>query len=75
MTRKELGQKIKATRKEHGLSQKEVAEELKLSTGKLSRIENGVSMIGMSKLEKFVALCGIDLEEFLEIRGDNNDGA
>ena len=66
MTREELAQKIKATRKELGISQSKCAEYLGISKRKLAGIESGVEMIGINTLEKFVDLCGVELEDFLK---------
>ena len=61
-----LGQRLQKARKESGLSQEELAEQLGVSRQAVSKWENGVSDPSTSNLIALAKLYGLSAEELLE---------
>ncbi len=62
----EIGQKIKAFRKQRQLSQMELAERINVSFQQVQKYENGKSQITMLRLAAITQALNIPITEFLE---------
>lgn len=61
--KKELGEKIKRSRKKSGFTQEKLAETIDISSRNLSNIEQGLSYPKPETLEKIVQTLGISTQE------------
>lgn len=60
----ELGRRLKSLRLEKGLTQEEVAHEVKFSRDHLSNIENGKHPINIKNLYKLATYFEVDMKHF-----------
>ena len=63
-TKKQIGARIKALRKQAGLTQEQLAERVGLDTRHLSRLEVGRHFPSLDSLEKIAAALNVPLVEF-----------
>ncbi len=68
---KVIGQRIKTLRKEHLLTQEELAESLNISTEHLSRIETGSYRPSLNLIEKICDILSVDESDLMF--GTKND--
>lgn len=66
-----VNEKIRFLRENNNWSQEEMAEKLGMSTNGYSKIERGETHLTISKLEKIVAVLGIDILELMSL-GERN---
>ena len=59
-----IGRKLRALRKAHALSQREVADAIGLPQSNLSRIENGKQRLNLTVLAKMLAIYETSIQEF-----------
>jgi len=72
---KKESQFIKTQRRARGLSQMEMARQLGISQSHLSKIENGLSQIGIREWFNFCEICGISANLYQEfIKPDHDQG-
>lgn len=64
---RELGDQMRRRREDTGLTLRELARTLGISTSRLSRIENGMAQIGEVELTHYLAHVGATLTETLEL--------
>lgn len=65
LTKKQLGQKIAALRKQKDLSQEDLAQMIKISRPSLAQIELGNRSIDIIELKQFSMVLGFSLDEFM----------
>lgn len=68
-----IAEKLKSLREEHNMSQEELAYQLNLHPGSLSRIENGKVYITLPNLVKICDLFNIPLKDFFDINFVSED--
>lgn len=61
-----VGANIKAARESRGLTQRYVAESVKMETVSLSRIERGVALPSLATLDKLAATLGVPLGQLVD---------
>jgi len=59
-----IGRKLRALRKSHALSQREVADAIGLPQSNLSRIENGKQRLNLTVLAKMLVIYETSIQEF-----------
>jgi transcriptional regulator with XRE-family HTH domain len=64
--RKEIGRRIRSTRRSKELTAQNVAKKAKVSTGYLSEVERGLSPVSVDKLRSIASVLGVDLNFVLE---------
>lgn len=64
-----IGAQIRQARNERGLSQKELAKQTDISTGRISRYENGESPAPLPELEQIANALGLGIQEFTTSSG------
>ncbi|KLV08556.1 MULTISPECIES: HTH-type transcriptional regulator PuuR [Photobacterium] len=64
MDNEAIGNKIASLRKEHGMSQRELAEKAHMTNSAISSIENGKVSPSVSSLQKIVNVFSLSLSEF-----------
>lgn len=57
--KKEIGQKIKAIRKDHGLSQDKLAEQMDVERNQIFRHENGLNDMSVGTFFKYADILGV----------------
>lgn len=62
----DVGERIYGLRKKRGLSQEALANELKVSSMTISRIENGTTSMNIILLLKLAAVLEVSVEEILQ---------
>ncbi len=67
--RKELGNRLKQSRKEKGLSQEELANLINLKVGTISKYEQGDRTPGIGKLQLIANALGCDVSRFVASPG------
>lgn len=60
-----IGARIKAKRKESGVTQEKLAEQLAVSVGYISQLERGATKINLETLSKIAAATNSDLADFV----------
>ena len=70
---KTIGQKIRYLRYQKGLSQEDVAKRIDISILALSKIENGITDINLSKLERLAALFEMSIIELITLEEVKQD--
>ena len=73
MNNQEIGKNIVQLRKEHGLSQRELAERAGITHSAISSIENGKVSPSVSSLQKIVNVFSLSLSEFFTFDQPNSD--
>ncbi|MCR5426680.1 MAG: helix-turn-helix domain-containing protein [Lachnospiraceae bacterium] len=68
---KSIGSTIKASRKHVGLTQKELADQLGVSVGSVSRYEHGLVDIPVSILLKINRICGLQTRLFFPLEQED----
>ncbi len=68
-SRKELGAKLRATRRASGRTLKEIAQESRLSVGFISQVERGLSTPSLSSLVSIAKALGVGVGQFVEQPG------
>ncbi len=66
MTTVHPGLKIKQARKNKRLTQAQLAHEVELDTGNISRIENGKQGVSLPRLRRFAAALGVPISELVD---------
>ncbi|RYE42053.1 MAG: helix-turn-helix domain-containing protein [Hyphomicrobiales bacterium] len=64
--RKRVGLRIRAARRQHGLSQSELAAKLERSIDTVSAIERGLSLPNLETLEGLARVLGVPLRDFFD---------
>lgn len=64
--RKEIGRRIRSTRRSKDITAQYVAKKAKVSTGYLSEVERGLSPVSVDKLRSIATVLGVDLSFILE---------
>lgn len=59
---KELGAKLKALRKEKGLTQQEVGQLMRTTKSTINKIETGLYTFGVDKLHAYLDALGYEIE-------------
>lgn len=72
MTLKEIGEEIRKARKEKGLTQKELASELKVNKNSISSIERGDGRAGLIFMRKVLSYLDITVPLTLPFKGDQD---
>lgn len=67
-----IGDKIKAKRREGGLTQSELADKVGISRNYISDLENGRYIPSVKTLSKIASVLGIDLNFLIEMSGIQN---
>src|ERR1700709_2122066 len=67
----ELGKNIKLLRQEKGWSQNDFANRLGISVPAFSKIENGITDLHLSRLERIAEVLGMSLVEFITYQQQN----
>ncbi|MDR6944279.1 helix-turn-helix domain-containing protein [Mucilaginibacter pocheonensis] len=70
---KTIGQKIKYLRYQRGMSQGDVAKRIDISILALSKIENGITDINLSKLERIAALFEMSIIQLITLEDVKQD--
>lgn len=65
-----IGERIKAIRKLHKMTQKELGEKIGLSQTAISMIEKGELSISLDSLYKFCSLLEIPITKILDVQSD-----
>lgn len=65
----EVGQNIRRFRELHEMKMETLARALSITKGSLSRIENGITDISLSRIEQIAAYLDIPVSRLLEPRG------
>lgn len=60
-----IGARIKAKRKERGITQENLAEQLAVSVGYISQLERGTTKINLETLSKIAAVTDSELADFV----------
>lgn len=68
-----LGEKLKVVRNKIGMSQNEVAENLRISRQTVSKWENNVCLPDLENFQKICKLYKIDVNTILEKEEENKD--
>ena len=68
-TKKLLGERIKALRRQAGLTQEELAEQVGLDARHLSRLEVGRNFPSLDSLERIATVLNVPLVEFFQFPG------
>lgn len=68
-TKKLIGARIKALRKQAGLTQEQLAEQVGLDSRHLSRLEVGQHFPSLDSLERIAAALNVPLVEFFQFPG------
>lgn len=71
---KKVGKALAAHRKQSGLTQAQVASELKIETETVSRLETGAISATLERLEQFSELFGCSVEVFFQENDDDAEG-
>lgn len=69
-----MGQKIRAARKERGLSLRELARRVGVSASSISQIETGKSQPSVSRLYAIVAALGVAVDDVFPATGSSTGG-
>lgn len=69
--RKRVGLRIRAARREHGLSQSELAAKLERSIDTVSAIERGISLPNLETLEGLARVLNVPLRDFFDFEGQS----
>lgn len=69
---KEIYEKIKDLRMQHGLTLKELSEKTQLSVSFLSQVERGSSSLAITSLKKIADAFEVNITHFFESHGNNN---
>ncbi len=64
--RKEIGRRIRSTRRSKDMTAQSVAKKANVSTGYLSEVERGLSPVSVDKLRSIASVLGVDLSFVLE---------
>ncbi|MCA9217180.1 MAG: helix-turn-helix transcriptional regulator [Planctomycetales bacterium] len=64
--RKEIGRRIRSTRRSKEMTAQHLAKKAKVSTGYLSEVERGLSPVSVDKLRSIASVLGVDLNFVLE---------
>ena len=68
-----IGERLKALRKKHHFTQKQIADYLEFQQGQIAKLENNQRKLKVSSLEKLCELYNCDEEYILEGIEDNYD--
>ncbi|MEK8130878.1 helix-turn-helix transcriptional regulator [Paenibacillus filicis] len=71
--RKLIGKKIRAVRKEKGLTQVELAEKAELVYQYVGAVERGTRNISLDSLERIISALDVDIDQFLNLTSMNNN--
>ncbi|MGU3502350.1 helix-turn-helix domain-containing protein [Mycobacterium sp. C31M] len=69
----DCGPRIRSTRREVGLSAREVAERMRLSPATISAIENGKTAVSVARLVRFAEVFDVPVEQLLPSAATRND--
>lgn len=69
--RAKFGRRLKALRREGGLTQEQLAEAAQISVDFLSLLERGVNAPSFETLEKLAEALEVPVRELFDFRGDN----
>lgn len=70
---KEMGMRIRAKRKELGLTQEKLAEKVEISTSHMGEIERGTSICSLAVIVNLATVLGLNLDTL--IKGINTENA
>lgn len=70
---KNFGQRLKQLRKEHGLTQTQLAEVIDVTQSSIYHYEKGNRKIPMSVLEKFAAFFEMSMSELIDVQPVTNE--
>lgn len=73
MDKKEIGRKISAIRKEHGMTQKELAEKLHVTDKSVSKWETGTHFPDIAIMEDLAIALGISVAELLGLENVSSE--
>lgn len=68
-----IGQKIKEIRKDQNISQDFMANELKMTRQKYSRIENGQSNIAYNTIKEISKILNVDIRDITDVETEKKD--
>ena len=70
--RQRFGKRVRALRKQAGLSQEELAARTDITVDFVSLIERGINAPSFETLEKLAKVLGVPVREFFDFRSDQD---